>query len=207
MSGPSRVPMSLRMAFGALAISALVTVWTLAQVLRTSEPPAPSATELASLDKIARPAPAPRVDVGTAIENDLFSPDRSAPAASYRMPGENDSGAQPAVMPERPTLLGTAVANDGRDFATVQLNDGQAKLVRVGDKIGEWTVKAITRGKVVLASGPSRVEITNTAAAPPSGSSSFRSPDQSLQSDMTSQTVPDCTGLSRAAARGRRIRC
>ena len=52
----------------------------------------------------------------------------------------------------KPIVLGTAVATDGRSFATVQLGDGRPTLVHVGGKIGEWVVKAIERGKIVLVS-------------------------------------------------------
>ena len=51
-----------------------------------------------------------------------------------------------AVEPLKPLVLGTAVATDGRSFATLQLGDGSPTLVHVGDKIGEWTVKSIQRG-------------------------------------------------------------
>ena len=61
----------------------------------------------------------------------------------------------------KPIVLGTAVATDGRSFATVQLGDGRPTLVHVGDKIGEWVVKAIERGKIVLVSSSgSRVDVT-----------------------------------------------
>ena len=87
-----------------------------------------------------------------AVENDLFASDRSAPSAPYRMPGETCRDDKPAVEPMKPIVLGTAVATDGRSFATVQLGDGRPTLVHVGDKIGEWVVKAIERGKIVLVS-------------------------------------------------------
>ena len=61
----------------------------------------------------------------------------------------------------RPTVLGTAVATDGRSFATVQLGDGRPTLVHVGGKIGEWVVKSIERGKIALVSSSgSRIDVT-----------------------------------------------
>jgi hypothetical protein len=42
------------------------------------------------------------------------------------------------------------VASDGHNFATLQMGMDSPKLVRVGDRIGEWTVRSIARGKVVL---------------------------------------------------------
>ena len=77
------------------------------------------------------------------------------------MPGESAPDDKPVVEPMKPLVLGTAVANDGRSFATLRLGDATPTLVHVGDKIGEWTVKAIERSKVVLVStGGSRAELT-----------------------------------------------
>ena len=89
---------------------------------------------------------------GTVLSKDLFAADRSAPDAPYRMPGESDGKEKSTVKPMKPTVLGTAVATDGRSFATLQLGDASPTLVHVGDKIGEWVVKAIERGKIVLVS-------------------------------------------------------
>jgi hypothetical protein len=68
------------------------------------------------------------------------------------MPGENHPDDKPRAEPIKPFVLGTAVASDGRNFATLQLGDASPVLVHVGDKIGEWVVKAIERGKIVLVS-------------------------------------------------------
>jgi hypothetical protein len=77
------------------------------------------------------------------------------------MPGESAPDNKPVVEPMKPLVLGTAVANDGRSFATLQLGDATPTLVHVGDKIGEWTVKGIERRKVVLVStAGTRAELT-----------------------------------------------
>ena len=47
-------------------------------------------------------------------------------------------------------MLGTAASDAAHGFATVQLADGAPTIVRVGDKIGEYTVKSIERGHVVF---------------------------------------------------------
>jgi hypothetical protein len=61
----------------------------------------------------------------------------------------------------KPFVLGTAVGSDGRNFATLQMSDGPPRLVVVGDRIGDWVVKDITRGKIVLVStGGLRAELT-----------------------------------------------
>ena len=49
-----------------------------------------------------------------------------------------------------PVVLGTAAMGEGRGFATCQLGDGRPVIVRAGDKLGDYTVKAIERGRVVF---------------------------------------------------------
>jgi hypothetical protein len=149
-----------RVALGAFAVAVIVTGWTLVRALRADALPVPPRTTLASLETITRRMPQPPADIQAAVEGDLFANDRSAPATPYRMPGDKDPDA-PAPEPMKPSVLGTAVATDGRSFATLAFSDGRATLVHVGDKIGDWTVKAIARGKVTLvSSGGIRAEIT-----------------------------------------------
>jgi len=152
---------SVRIALGVLAIAIAVVGWTLVRALRMQPIPAGPPVMVANLETIGRGFERPASDVQAAFENDLFASDRSAPASPYRMPGESDGDEKPKVEPMKPIVLGTAVATDGRSFATVQLGDASPTLVRVGDKIGEWVVKAIERGKVVLVSATgTRADLT-----------------------------------------------
>jgi len=131
----------------------LVAMATLASTLAhaLSADPLPEALQSSSgLEPIKRAvAPGP-ADVQAAVENDLFASDRSAPSARYRMPGEKTPEVKQAAEPPKPIVLGTAVANDGKSFATLQLGDDRPVLVHVGDKVGEWVVRAIDRGKVTI---------------------------------------------------------
>jgi hypothetical protein len=150
-----------RAALAALALSIAVTGWTLVHAVRADAlPDVPPAT-LVGLASISRGVPAAPADIQAAVENDLFSLDRSAPPARYRMPGEHAADDKPDAEPMKPLVLGTVVATDGRSFATVRLGDARPTLVHVGDKIGEWTVRAIARGKITLVSaGGNRVDVT-----------------------------------------------
>lgn len=143
-----------------LMASAIATRATVDAMRAAPIPMAPHTT-IASLDQTARaPLPAP-ADIQSAVEGDLFSPDRSAPSTPYRMPGERDQSATPAVEPLKPQVLGTVVATDGRSFATVQLGDASPVLVHVGDKVGDWIVKAIGRGKLtVVTVGGARADLS-----------------------------------------------
>jgi len=143
---------SMRVATGALAIAVALLSWALVDGLRAPGlPDAPPAT-VASLETIANHAERPPADIAAAVDNDLFAPDRSAPDRPYRLPGENSERDMPSAEPVKPVVLGTAVATDGRSFATLQLGDASPTLVHVGEKIGEWVVKAIERGRIVLVS-------------------------------------------------------
>jgi len=154
-------PMSVRIALAVLFVSIVVTGWSVSPALRVEALPDVPPTTLASLESIKTTSAAPAMDVQAAVENDLFSADRTAPAAPYRMPGEHAPEDKPVVEPMKPIVLGTVVATDGRSFATVQLGDARPTLVHVGDKIGEWAVKAIVRGKVTLVgTSGTRIDVT-----------------------------------------------
>jgi hypothetical protein len=141
-----------RVATGALAIAVALVLWTLVNALRSQPLPDAPPTTVASLETITSHSVRAPADIMTAVDKDLFASDRTAPDEPYRMPGESDGKDKPAVEPMKPIVLGTAVATDGRSFATLQLGDASPTLVHVGDKIGEWVVKAIERGKIVLVS-------------------------------------------------------
>jgi hypothetical protein len=142
----------LQSAVVALGLAMVTAGWTTVHAFRVEPISDPPSTTIASLETIRRVPARPKSDVDATVDNNVFSIDRTAPAAPYRMPGEPDPSARPVMQPEKPLVLGTAVATDGRHFATVQMRDGPPMIVRIGDKVGEWTVRAIERGKIVLVS-------------------------------------------------------
>jgi hypothetical protein len=151
-----------RTALVALGMSIIAVGWTLANALRAEALPVLPPATLASIESIKRgPIVAP-TDVEAAVDNDIFAVDRSAPDVPYRMPGESRPDDKPVAEPMRPTVVGTVVATDGRSFAMMQLGNERPTLVHVGDKIGEWSVKAIGRGKVTLVGSATgaRVDVT-----------------------------------------------
>jgi hypothetical protein len=140
---------AMRTSIALMVFAAATLAWTTAHALHADPlpEPAPSSRSVGPIKRAAPPAPA---DVQAAVENDLFASDRSAPSAPYRMPGEKSPEVKQAAEPPKPIVLGTVVANDGKSFATLQLGDTHPTLLHVGDKIGEWVVKAIDRGKVTI---------------------------------------------------------
>lgn len=145
----SKAP-AVRASISLMVVAVATLAWTTAHAVHADPLPesAPSSGSVAPIRRATAPAPA---DVQAAVENDLFSSDRSAPSSPYRMPGEKSPEVkQAAAEPPKPVVLGTVVANDGKSFATLQLGDAHPTLAHVGDKIGEWVVKAIDRGKVTI---------------------------------------------------------
>jgi hypothetical protein len=140
---------AMRGAIVLLLVAIATVAWTLVHAVRAESLPGatPSSTGAEPIKRAIPPAPA---DVQAAVESDLFASDRSAPSAPYRLPGEKSPEVKQAAEPPKPIVLGTAVANDGKSFATLQLGDDRPTLVHVGDKIGDWIVKAIDRGKVTI---------------------------------------------------------
>jgi type IV pilus biogenesis protein PilP len=147
----------------ALALAAVFTIASLVRAISISPVEAAEHLANAELARITTTAPIPEIDLEAIGANGIFQPDRTALPYRYRMPGEtapNDAG---APAPLFPAVLGTVLASDGDHFASVQLPGGRPSTVRVGDRIGEYTVTAIDRGKVTFknAAGKS-VEITAT---------------------------------------------
>jgi hypothetical protein len=151
MSGSLRAWMktpALRGAIVLLLVAIATVAWTLVHAVRAE--PLPETPPSNGAEPIKRAVPPGPADVQAAVESDLFASDRSAPSAPYRLPGEKSPEVKQAAEPPKPVVLGTAVANDGKSFATLQLGDDRPTLVHVGDKIGDWVVRAIDRGKVTI---------------------------------------------------------
>ena len=141
----------MRAAIAALTLALIFCVWSAAIALRTREVEAASSTVSIVAGALDAPAPLPDVNVGLAIDADLFSPERKAPAARYHMPGEARATTEAVAEPPKPIVLGTAISSDGSSFATCQFQSTRLLMVRVGDKVGDYTVKVIERGRVVFA--------------------------------------------------------
>ncbi len=156
----------MRAALAAVGLASVFALWSLVAALAAPVVPAAASRPVVSLS-LKSPAPPGVVNVDAAVESDLFSPDRQAPEQAFRMPGEPPPHAASAVAinTTKPTVLGTAVAPNGFSFATAELGVAGPRIVREGDKLGEFTVKSIARGHVVfLASDGTRFDIAAVAA-------------------------------------------
>jgi hypothetical protein len=153
----------IRTSLATLAIAVVFFIVSLARAVRIA--PVEAAPRPASSDLVRSNAtvPPPEIDLGAVGANGIFQPDRTALPYRYRMPGEsapNDSG---APDPLKPVVLGTVIATDGSNFATCQMPGGRPTVLRVGDTMGDYTVTAIEREKVVFKNGAGKLmEITVT---------------------------------------------
>ena len=151
-----------RVALVAFGLSVIAVGWSLANALRAAPLPSLPPASVASIETIKRGPIVDPTDVESAVDSDIFAVDRTAPDVPYRMPGEARPDDKPVAEPMKPNVIGTVVATDGRSFALMQLGNERPKLVHVGDKIGEWSVKAIGRGTVTIVTPitGSRLDVT-----------------------------------------------
>lgn len=137
----------VRFALGGLAVAVVLLGFAVLGAIRVEQVeasvPPPAIADSALRFRI----PGEGADVAAAVASDLFTDDRQAPARRYLMPGESDVEVQPAP---RPVVLGTALGGDGGNFAICQVAGTPSRIVRVGDKIGEYSVLGIERGKVTF---------------------------------------------------------
>ena len=153
----------IRTAIAVAAIAFVAFATALVRAIRITPVEAaenPATTELA---RITTTPPAPEIDLDAVGANGIFQPDRTAMPYRYRMPGEpapNDAGAPAPILP---VVLGTVLSTDGAHFATCQMPGGKPVVLRVGDKLGEYTLVAVDRDKVAFKNATGKlIEITVT---------------------------------------------
>ena len=135
--------------------------WTTARAFRVEALPRRAASIRGEPGSIGRHGVAPPADVSRRWRTTSSPPIASAPASAVSDARRSVASSAPVAESAKPAVLGTVVATDGRSFATLQLGADQPKLAHVGDKVGDWVVRAIQRGKVVLIStAGTRAELT-----------------------------------------------
>jgi hypothetical protein len=157
----------MRFAIGTLAIALVFGVFTFARALQLSEVPGGTLPVLPNPAALVAPAQPAAINVQDVINRDVFAPDRIAPSNRYLLPSEIDRDVGPAVTPPRILVLGVALADSGQSFATAQVGNDRPTIVRVGDKLGPYTVKAIASKRVTFTSANGT---TQTVVALTSGS-------------------------------------
>jgi hypothetical protein len=87
-----------------------------------------------------------------AVGKDPFHPERRRPTLRFRFPGE---GAPASATTDAPSsgslkLIGTAIMPEGKGFAMCQVGAEPPKLVRIGERVGQLTLKGIEPGRAVF---------------------------------------------------------
>ncbi|MGV3710904.1 MAG: hypothetical protein ACO1Q7_18925 [Gemmatimonas sp.] len=140
----------MRAALGALAVAVVVAGYTLAQALRLTATEAGEAPALPNPAQMTAPPPAPVIDIARVVSRDVFDGMRVAPTNRYLLESEMPEATEPAAPPPRVVVLGIALADGGRSFATCQVGAERPAIVRVGDKIGPYVVKSIESKRVTF---------------------------------------------------------
>jgi hypothetical protein len=147
-------------------ISAALMTRSLVRAIVLTPLPSPSAAHGShdAAQEGAVPAVPPALSAA-AVRHDPFRPERRPPSERFRLPGEGepksgDTAPTPAIR-----LIGTAVIGDG-GFAMCQRASEAPKLVRVGEKFGELTLRSVQQGRAVFrAADGTSVEVRVIPAA------------------------------------------
>jgi hypothetical protein len=97
------------------------------------------------------------------VEQDPFRPERSRPAVRFRSSQERLAAAATALAPsgmpllaapapDLPRLVGTMVLANGRAVALCELTGQSPRLLRPGDRIGDYVLERVGRRSATLRS-------------------------------------------------------
>ena len=137
--------------FTAAAAFMVVAGWRWATITPVAVAPASPQTDRLP---VATPPDPPSLDVVlAAVDKDLFHPKRRRPRARFQLPGERRSVARPAprppTLPATLQLTGTMVYPNGGGAALVR-DQGRSRMVRVGERIGNFTLQRVGREEAVF---------------------------------------------------------
>jgi hypothetical protein len=96
--------------------------------------------------------------LANAVQAAPFRPQRKAPTQRFRLPGDSAVALkEPSLEPGADfRLIGTAIMAEGRGFAMCQLGAEPPRLVRIGDRIGEMTLRRVGQGRATFADAAGR---------------------------------------------------
>ncbi|MEP6835051.1 MAG: hypothetical protein ABJB74_16815 [Gemmatimonas sp.] len=140
----------MRAALGFLLVAVLVAGYTLVRAVQLTETESGVVPVLPNPGDLASPPSPPLVDIEAIVSRDAFDVARSAPTNRYLLASEIPEVQAAAAPPPRVVVLGIALADGGRSFATCQVGAERPTIVRVGDKLGPYTIKAIEAKRVTV---------------------------------------------------------
>ena len=94
--------------------------------------------------------------VVAALDHDPFHPERRRPRQRFRLPSERVTSVarrpvRPSGLPPSMSLTGTMAYGDGGGVAILR-DRGSTRLVRVGEQVGDLTLRRVEREEVVFVS-------------------------------------------------------
>jgi len=144
----------IRAARSAFIVAAALLGWSVWMAWRVDEIAAPPAltTTTAPNDETTV---AERYDlrrVLAAVDKDLFHPARRRPGRRFGVPASGAVAAASAQSSSAVRVIGTAVSQDGAGgFAMCALGAGTPRIVRLGERLGDWTLSKVTPGAAEFA--------------------------------------------------------
>ncbi len=153
-----------RLALIALSASVALTGFTLWRAIEIRPVSAErGSNDLLRAAEITRRASDPVDSVLAVIDIDPFHPERRRPRVRFRMPGERVTLVRTARRPTarpRLALRGTVVLPGGGGLAIVDQGRGATTMVRVGERVGDLTLRSVDREQAVFTTpGGSRIVV------------------------------------------------
>ncbi len=147
----------VRSGLAAAGVGAAALVGALRQALRVDDVRAADASS-PLLGVPAAPARVPGYALDRvlgAVAKDPFHPERRRPGARFQLPSDavavtvRHEG--PSAMEGSLRLVGTAVGADGSGFAMCAWQGAPPRIVRIGERIGEWRLQRVSPGAAAFA--------------------------------------------------------
>jgi len=141
------------LALAALLACAGLTGWSLERALVLDPLPAiPATMPFRSMLAAESRSPLATARLARAVGKDPFHPERRRPTLRFRFPGEGSAASATVDAPSSGSLklIGTAIMPEGKGFAMCQVGAEPPKLVRIGERVGQLTLKGIEPGRAVF---------------------------------------------------------
>jgi hypothetical protein len=156
-----------QLAAAALGVSALLLAWTLWNASRIEGISDRAFTDSSGVATRAGATPHDSYTFARvlgAVDKDPFHPERRRPRQRFQLPSDVAAFAQPAAATAEVELIGTAVTPDG-GFAMCATGSGPPRIVRVGERLGDWTLNRVTQGAAEFAKADGAIVVLRIAKA------------------------------------------
>lgn len=155
-----------RLATAALALALLMLAWSAWNALRIEGVPDRALTDSSGVATRAGDGPHDFytfTQVLGAVAKDPFHPGRRRPGQRFQVP-DDVAGVRPAAATVQVELIGTAVTPGG-GFAMCATSGGPPRIVRVGERLGDWTLNRVTQGAAEFAKPDGAIVVLRIAKA------------------------------------------